>query len=58
MFTRILTSVHKMLNLCIWIGNICNGLLLGNASIAIGLTCYVDFAYLDTTTYVEVIFHS
>ena len=28
-----------MLNLCLWIGNICNGLLLGNASIARGLTC-------------------
>ena len=28
-----------MLNLCFWIGNICNGLLLGNASIARGLTC-------------------
>ena len=27
-----------MLNLCLWIGNICNGLLLGNASIARGLT--------------------
>ena len=24
-----------MLNLCLWIGNICNGLLLSNASIAI-----------------------
>ena len=23
-----------------------------------GHSCYVDFAYLDTTTYVEVIFHS
>ena len=28
-----------MLNLCLWIGNISNGLLLGNASIARGLTC-------------------
>ena len=28
-----------MLNLCLWIGNICNGMLLGNASIARGLTC-------------------
>ena len=28
-----------MLNLCLWIGNICNGLLFGNASIARGLTC-------------------
>ena len=28
-----------MLNLCLWIGNICTGLLLGNASIARGLTC-------------------
>ena len=26
-----------MLNLCLWIGNICNGMLLGNASIARGL---------------------
>ena len=34
MFTWILTSVLLMLNLCLWIGNICNGLLLGNASIA------------------------
>ena len=32
-------SVLLMLNLCLWIGNICNGLLLGNASIARGLTC-------------------
>ena len=39
MFTCILTSVLLMLNLCLWIGNICNGLLLGNASIARGLTC-------------------
>ena len=39
MFTWILTSVLLMLNLCLWIGNICNGLLLGNASIARGLTC-------------------
>ena len=39
MFTRILTSVLLMLNLCLWTGNICNGLLLGNASIARGLTC-------------------
>ena len=28
-----------MLNVCLWIGNIRNGLLLGNASIARGLTC-------------------
>ena len=28
-----------MLNISLWIGNICNGLLLGNASIARGLTC-------------------
>ena len=28
-----------MLNSCLWIGNICIGLLLGNASIARGLTC-------------------
>ena len=39
MFTWILTSVLLVLNLCLWIGNICNGLLLGNASIARGLTC-------------------
>ena len=39
MFTWILASVLLMLNLCLWIGNICNGLLLGNASIARGLTC-------------------
>ena len=39
MFTWILTSVLLMLNLCLWIGNICNGPLLGNASIARGLTC-------------------
>ena len=39
MFTWILTSVLLMLNLCLWIGNICNGMLLGNASIARGLTC-------------------
>ena len=39
MLTWILTSVLLMLNLCLWIGNICNGLLLGNASITRGLTC-------------------
>ena len=39
MFTWILTSVLLMLNLCLWIGNISNGRLLGNASIARGLTC-------------------
>ena len=27
-----------MLNLLLWIGNICNGLLLGNATLARGLT--------------------
>ena len=37
MFTWILTYVLLMLNLCLWIGNTCNGLLLGNASIARGL---------------------
>ena len=39
MFTLILTFVLLMLNLCLWIGNICNGFLLGNATIARGLTC-------------------
>ena len=36
MFTWILISVLLILNLCLWTGNICNGLLLGNASIARG----------------------
>ena len=39
MFTWILTSVLLLLNLCLWIGNICNGLLFGKASIARELTC-------------------
>ena len=36
-------------NLCLLIGNICNGLLLGNTSIARGLTCCKKIARLETS---------
>ena len=38
-----------MLNLCIWIGNICNGLVLGNASIGRRLTCCKKLARHETS---------